>query len=172
MRLSDQPYIHRAAIERRVAELGVRIAEDSGEGPLTAVVILKGALVFAADLIRAIDRPVQVEFMRARSYRGTTSSGDPEITVRADASVAGRRVLVIEDILDTGLTAQVILQELRNQRPASLKLCTLLDKPCRRIAPIEADYVGFTIENRFVVGYGLDYDENHRRLPDVYLLED
>ncbi|MBN2308837.1 MAG: hypoxanthine phosphoribosyltransferase [Candidatus Hydrogenedentes bacterium] len=172
MRLSDTPLIAADAIQRRVAELARLVDVDLAGPELVAVVVLKGAVIFAADLVRHLATPTRLEFVRARSYQGTESAGPVELTAHTAPPVTGRNVLVIEDILDTGRTTAAILEQLRAQQPARLALCALLDKPARRTVDIEADYVGFTIEDRFVVGYGLDYDEQFRHLPAVHVLED
>jgi len=172
MKRSERPLITAAAIQRRVDELGAEIAAYYGEVPFTLVVVLKGALPFAADLMRAIgSATMAVEYVRARSYDGTASSGEVSITVTPEESVRGKHVLVIEDILDTGRTAKAILDYIESEGAASCVVCTLLDKPARREVPIAADYCGFTIDNHFVVGYGMDFNERFRELPAVFVLE-
>ncbi|RXK85197.1 hypoxanthine phosphoribosyltransferase [Chlorobaculum sp. 24CR] len=156
-------------IAARVAELGAEISGDlAGINELTVVCVLKGAFIFAADLVRQLSVPCRVEFIRASSYgAGRASSG--EVTLENDGvfDLDGKHVLLVEDIIDTGLTLSSIVVELQNQHLASLRICALLDKPLARKAPIEADYTGFTIPDHFVVGYGLDLDGRHRELPFI-----
>ncbi|MEA2520129.1 MAG: hypoxanthine phosphoribosyltransferase [Chloroflexota bacterium] len=164
-------------IAAKVAELGARIAADHGHRPLTLVSVLKGSLPFMADLMRAIPIPVRIDLMEVSSYGGTSteSSGLVRILKDLSASIEGEDVLIVEDIIDTGLTLNYLLRYLRGKNPRSLKICTLLDKPARRLVDIPVDYVGFTIPDQFVVGYGLDYGEFYRNLrfvgvlrPEVY----
>lgn len=170
MRLSETPLLSPETLQARIADLGAEITEAYGDTPLVLVCVLKGSYLFAADLARHLKAPVEIEFMRARSYEGTESSGRVELTLLPDGPLKDRHVLVVEDILDTGRSATVILDALREQAPASLKLCALLDKPSRRVVPVEGDWVGFTIDDHFVVGYGLDFDERYRELPAVYVM--
>jgi hypoxanthine phosphoribosyltransferase len=165
------------AIQARVRELGARISEDYRGRNLTLVSVLKGSLPFMADLMRSIDVPVRIDLMEVSSYGGTTteSSGLVRILKDLSASIAGEHVLLVEDIIDTGLTLNYLIRYLRGKNPASLRICTLLDKPARRLVEIPVDYTGFSIEDRFVVGYGLDYGELYRNLrfvgvlrPEVY----
>lgn len=139
---------------------------------MLVVGVLNGAFVFMADLIRELTILCCVDFVRLRSYAGTASSGQVRMIKDLETPIAGRDVLVVEDIVDTGLTLSWLVEALRKRRPASLKVCALLDKPERRRVPFEADYVGFTIPDRFVVGYGLDCNELYRYLPDVCVLRD
>lgn len=171
MEIGNEPLIGADAIQARVEDLGAEISEAYAGRTLTVIPVLKGACLFAADLVRHVSVPVHLEFIRAKSYRGTLSTGAVEFTVLPECSMTGCDVLVVEDILDTGHTAAAILDRLMADAPASLALCTLLDKPSRRVREVYADYVGFTIDNRFVVGYGLDCDEVYRNLPGVYVLE-
>jgi len=135
--------------------------------------ILKGSFMFMADLIRRLDFPLEVEFVRLSSYgRGTESSGRISVVQGLRSVVRNRDVLVVEDIIDTGLTVAYLLGYLRKKKPASLRLCALLDKPARRKTAVHIDYLGITIPDRFVVGYGLDFDEKFRNLPDLCILED
>lgn len=165
------------AIQARVAELGRRISDDYRGRNLTLVSVLKGSLPFMADLMRAIDVPVRIDLMEVSSYGGTSteSSGLVRILKDLSTSISGEEVLLVEDIIDTGLTLNYLIRYLRGKNPASLRICTLLDKPARRLVEIPVDYTGFTIEDRFVVGYGLDYGELYRNLrfvgvlrPEVY----
>ena len=159
-------------IAARVRELGQEIARDYAGRPLRLVGILKGAWVFLADLIRAIDHPdLSVDFLGVASYSDSThSSGEVRITKDLDMSIEGIDVLIVEDILDTGLTFDYILDALSAHKPRSLRVVTLLDKTARRIKPSQADYVGFSIPDAFVVGYGLDYAQGYRQLPAVCVL--
>jgi hypoxanthine phosphoribosyltransferase len=159
-------------IATRVRELGQDISRDYAGRPLRLVGILKGAWVFLADLIRAIDHDnVTVDFLGVASYSDAThSSGEVRITKDLDLSIEGIDVLIVEDILDSGLTFDYILSALSAHKPRSLRVVTLLDKPARRIKPLQADYVGFVIPDAFVIGYGLDYAQEYRQLPGVYVL--
>jgi len=159
-------------IAARVAELGAEIAaEYAGKDPVF-VSILKGALPFLADLMRQVPIPLSLDFLEVSSYGSSTeTSGVVRILKDLAHPVAGRHVLVVEDILDTGFTLRYVLGHLRDQKPASVRLCTLLDKPARRIVPIQVDHKGFEIEDRFVVGYGLDYAERYRNLPFIGVLK-
>ena len=161
------------AIQAKIAELGRRIDADYGERPLTLVSVLKGSLPFMADLMRAIDIPVRIDLMEVSSYGGsaTESSGLVRILKDLSASIADEDVLIVEDIIDTGLTLNYLVRYLRGKNPASLRICTLLDKPARRLVEIPVDYIGFTIPDQFVVGYGLDYGELYRNLRYVGVLK-
>jgi len=164
--------VDEAAIEEKVRELGTRIAEDYRGRDLVLVSILKGALPFLADLMRQIQIPLALDFLEVSSYgEGTQSSGLVRILKDLANPIEGRHVLVVEDILDTGQTLAHVVAHLRSQQPASVRLCTLLDKPSRRIVPIEIDYKGFEIPDKFVVGYGLDYAERYRNLPFIGVLK-
>jgi hypoxanthine phosphoribosyltransferase len=171
MRLSEHPVLTEHAIQTRVAELAAEVSAGSPAEGLVLVIVLKGAMVFGADLMRQLSVPVEVEFIRARSYADTQSTGAVSITVMPETPLSGKHVVVVEDILDTGHTTEAVLARLREQDPASLSLCVLLDKPSRRHHTVTPDYVGFTVEDRFVVGYGLDYNQRYRNLPAVYQLE-
>ena len=159
-------------LQKRVAELGAQITADyAGKNPVLASV-LRGSYIFMADLTRAIDLPLTVDFMAVSSYgAGTVSSGQVEIKKDLSDSIEGRDLLIVEDILDSGNTLYYLQRILNARHPASIKICTLLDKPERRAKPIEADYKGFTIPDAFVVGYGLDYDERYRNLPYIGILQ-
>lgn len=160
-------------IAAKVAELGKALsAEYAGRTPLM-VCVLKGSVLFFADLLRQMDIPVEMDFIAVSSYgRFTGSSGEVKLVKDLDVSIEGRDVVVVEDILDSGLTLNYLTDMLRSRRPASLKICALLDKPARRKVKIEADYMGFTVPNEFVVGYGLDFSERYRNLPDVCILKE
>ena len=164
-------------IQAKVAELGGRVSTDYAGLELTLVSVLKGSLPFMADLMRAITIPVQIDLMEVSSYGGTAteSSGLVRILKDLSSSIDGRHVLIVEDIIDTGLTLNYLLRYLRGKNPASLRICTLLDKPARRLVEIPIDYLGFEIPDQFVIGYGLDYGERYRNLrfvgvlrPEVY----
>ena len=165
-------YFTREQIARRVAELGEAITKDYEGKDLLVVGILNGVVVFYADLVRAIDMPIQVDFMRVSSYGGgTESTGRVRILKDLDTDIAGHHVLIVEDILDTGLTLHSLKRILSDRMPASIKICALLDKPTRRTCDIQADYVGFAIPDAFVVGNGLDYDQKYRNLPYIGVLK-
>ena len=158
-------------IHARIAELGKELSREyAGKNPLF-VGVLKGVVVFYADMVRAVTIPCEFDFMAVSSYSGTESTGKLNIKKDLGCDITGRHVVILEDILDTGFTLSRTVELLKGRNPASLKICTLLDKPERREAEIEADYVGFTIPNMFVVGYGLDYNERYRNLPYVGVLK-
>lgn len=158
-------------IQRRIQELAKQIRHDFREEPLLLVGVLKGAVFFLADLARAIPGEVSLDFIAVSSYgKGTQSSGQVKLTKDLDASIEGRTVIVVEDILDTGMTLQYLLRVLEQRKPKRLRVAVLLDKPERRIATVKAEYVGFTIPNEFVVGFGLDYAERYRNLQGVGVL--
>ena len=160
-------------IRAKVAELGRTISEDYAGRELTLVSVLKGSLPFMADLMRAISVPVRIDLMEVSSYGGTAteSSGLVRILKDLSASIDGQDVLIVEDIIDTGLTLNYLVRYLRGKNPASLRICTLLDKPARRLVDIPVDYVGFEIPDQFVVGYGLDFAERYRNLPCIGVLK-
>ncbi|HVM29225.1 MAG TPA: hypoxanthine phosphoribosyltransferase [Candidatus Limnocylindrales bacterium] len=160
-------------IQAKVRELGQRLATDYADTELTLVSVLKGSLPFMADLMRAIPIPVQIDLMEVSSYGGATTetSGLVRILKDLSSSIAGRDVLIVEDIIDTGLTLNYLLRYLRGKNPRSLRICALLDKPARRLVDIPIDYVGFTIPDQFVIGYGLDYGEFYRNLPFIGVLK-
>ena len=161
-----------ADIQRRVRELGAEIGRECGEGPVYLIGVLKGSFIFLADLVRAIPAPVRVDFIGAASYgAGTETTGQVRITKDLDAPIEGCDVIVVEDIVDTGTTLAYLLEVLAQRKPRSLRVAAFLDKPSRRTCDIQADFVGFTIEDRFVVGYGLDYAQDYRQLPDLCVLE-
>ena len=157
----------------RVKELGAQISKDYAGKDLLLVSILKGSVVFMADLMRAIDIPCEIDFMVVSSYGGanTTSTGLVKIIKDLDADLSGKDVLIVEDILDTGVTLFNLVPMLKMRHPNSVKICTILDKPSRRKADIRADYTGIEVPDEFVVGYGLDYDEKYRNLPYVGVLK-
>jgi hypoxanthine phosphoribosyltransferase len=160
-------------IQARIRQMGAQIARDYPERPIHLIAILKGACFFLADLARAIQRPVRIDFIGISSYgRGKTSSGEVKLTKDLDSSIEDADVLLVEDIVDSGVTLNYLLQVLAQRKPRSLRVAALLDKPSRRIRPVEVAYVGFEIPDEFVVGYGLDYAEQYRNLRDICVLEE
>ncbi len=165
--------ITKEQIDRRIAELGeILTREYAGKDPVV-VGVLKGVVIFYADMIRQIKVPCQMDFMWISSYAGTDSTGKMNVRQDVSADIRGRHVLILEDIFDTGTSLDFVYHHLMSKHPASVKICTLLDKPSRRKPGItlEADFVGFTVPNAFVVGYGLDYNEHYRNLPYVGVLK-
>ncbi len=161
-------------IHNRIAELGAEIDRDypSGE-PVYLIAVLKGAFIFMADLSRAMKTPARIEFIGISSYgKGKTSSGQVQLTKDLDAPIEGHDVIIVEDILDTGITLNYLTKLMAQRKPKSLRIVALLDKPERRKSPVKADYIGFTIPDEFVVGYGLDYAEDYRNLKDVCVMGD
>ena len=164
--------IDEATLQAKVAELGAMISADYADKQVTLVSVLKGALPFMADLMRAMSIPVRIDLMEVSSYgSGTESSGRVRILKDLSSSIEGKHVLIVEDIIDTGLTLNYLTQYLGGKQPASLGICTLLDKPARRLVEIDLDYRGFEVPDRFVIGYGLDYDEIYRNLPYIGVLK-
>jgi hypoxanthine phosphoribosyltransferase len=160
-------------IHTRIQELGAEIDRDHPNGPVYLIGILKGACIFLADLARAMKTPARLEFVGISSYgRGKSSSGEVKLTKDLDVSVEGYDVIVVEDIVDSGITLSYLVQVFQQRRPKSLRVATLLDKPDRRQRPVNVDYAGFHIPDEFVVGYGLDYAEDYRNLPDVCVLSE
>ena len=153
--------------------MGRDISRDNPNGPIYMVCILKGAFVFLADLVRAIETPARIEFVGISSYgKSKSSSGEVKLTRDLDTSVEGCDVIVVEDIVDSGITLSYLVQLFKQRKPRSLRIATLLDKPDRRVRPVHVDYVGFTIPDEFVVGYGLDFGEDYRNLKHVCVLEE
>jgi hypoxanthine phosphoribosyltransferase len=164
--------LDQATIAKRVAELGAQITAEYKDRHLVVIIILKGSFIFAADLSRAIDLPMRIDFLGVRSYgEGTESSGVVQITQDLSRPIADEDVLIVEDIVDTGLTLAHLLDLLRTRQPRSVKICSLLHKPARARVVIPIDYLGFTIEDKFVVGYGLDFAERYRNLPFIGVVE-
>jgi hypoxanthine phosphoribosyltransferase len=164
--------LSKETIAKRVAELGAEIARDYKDRSLVLVCVLKGSFVFAADLARSIDVPLRVDFLGTRSYgEGTESSGVVQITQDLSRPIEHEDVLLVEDIVDTGLTVAHLVDLLRVRNPRSVKVCSLLHKPARARIEVKIDYLGFTIEDRFVVGYGLDFAEKYRNLPYIGVIE-
>jgi hypoxanthine phosphoribosyltransferase len=158
-------------IQKRITEMGREIRKDFPNERLHLVAVLKGSVFFLTDLARQIQGEISIDFIAVSSYGNQTrSSGEVKLTRDLDSSVEGKTVIVVEDILDTGMTLEYLLRVFEQRRPKHLRVAVLLDKPGRRIASVKADYVGFTIPNEFVVGYGLDYAERYRNLADVGVL--
>jgi hypoxanthine phosphoribosyltransferase len=167
-----RPLLSDEQIQKRVLELGAQIDADYPDGTLYLICILKGACYFLADLSRAINRDTFIDFMGISSYgRGKTSSGEVKITKDLDISLEGADVLIVEDIIDSGVTLNYLTGLLKQRKPKSVRVATLLDKPERRLRPVDVAYVGFKIPDEFVVGYGLDYAEKYRNLRDICILE-
>jgi len=165
--------ISESEIKKRIKELGEEISKDYKDKFPLFVCILRGAFVFLADLVREVDIPISVDFMAISSYSGQTeSSGQVKILKDLDTPIEDRHVLIIEDIVDTGLTMDAVTRLLKTRKPKSIKICTLLDKVERRIINVKVDYYGFRVPNSFVVGYGLDYQEKYRNLPYIGILKE
>ena len=159
-------------LKTRVSEIAREIERDYQGKEVMLISVLRGSFIFMADLCRAIDLPCTLDFMSVSSYgSGTTSSGQVQITKDLSEDITGRHIIVVEDILDSGNTLSYLLKILEHRHPASIRLCTLLDKPDRRVKPVEVHYSGFTIPDAFVVGYGLDYAEKYRNLPYIGILK-
>jgi hypoxanthine phosphoribosyltransferase len=168
---SVRTLISRADIQRRVTEMAGEIRRDFPVEPLHLVAVLKGSVFFLTDLARQMGGDVSMDFIAVSSYGGGThTSGQVKLTRDLDSSIEGKTVIVVEDILDTGMTLQYLLRIFEQRKPRRIRVAILLDKPERRIAKVRADYVGFKIPNEFVVGYGLDYAERYRNLPDIGVL--
>jgi len=171
--MSRKILFSQAAIQKRVRELAGQISGDYAGRELIVIGILKGAFIFMADLVRDITIPCKIDFVRVASYGASSdSSGKVVMTKDIETSIKGRDILIVEDIIDTGLTLQYLVNWLKERNPNSLKICVFLDKRKRRKVSFEADYVGFTIDDGFVVGYGLDFNEQYRFFPDVYVIKE
>jgi hypoxanthine phosphoribosyltransferase len=170
--ISREILFSRGEIQKRVKEIASQISKDYAGRELVVIGILKGAFIFMSDLVREISIPCKIDFARLASY-GTSSesSGKVVMTKDIETSIKGRDILIVEDIVDTGLTLQYLVDWLKERNPHSLKICVFLNKRKRRKVSLEADYVGFTIDDGFVVGYGLDFDEQFRFFPDVYVID-
>ena len=167
----EKVLLTREEIQKRITELGAEISRDYAGQDLLLICVLKGAVIFLADLMRQISVPVEIDLMAVSSFRAATvSSGVVRILKDLDVSIENRHCLIVEDIIDTGLTLKYLEENLNSRQPASLKIVTLLDKPERRQVEIAPDYCGFQIPDEFVVGYGLDFDEKYRSLPDICVL--
>ena len=159
-------------LQARVREIADEIQRDYAGKEIMLISVLRGSFIFMADLCRAIDLPCTLDFMAVSSYgKGTSSSGQVQITKDLSEDISGRHIIVVEDILDSGNTLSYLLKILEHRHPASIRLCTLLDKPERRVKPVQVHYSGFTIPDAFVVGYGLDYAEKYRNLPYIGILK-
>jgi len=170
---SLRPLITSDQIRARVEALAAEIDADYGEGPVHLVGILKGACFFLADLARALKIPARVDFIGISSYgKGRTTSGEVKLTKDLDASIEGANVLVVEDIIDTGISLNYLIHVLEQRKPRMLRIAALLDKPERRLRNVEVAYIGFQIPDEFVVGYGLDYAEDYRNLRDICILSE
>jgi hypoxanthine phosphoribosyltransferase len=167
-----RPLLSEETIQRRIRELGAQINKDYPDGTLFLICILKGACYFLADLSRAIERDTFIDFMGISSYgRGKTTSGEVKITKDLDISLEGADVIIVEDIIDSGVTLSYLTALLQQRKPKSVRIATLLDKPERRLRPVDVAYVGFQIQDEFVVGYGLDFAEKYRNLRDICILD-
>lgn len=168
----DEILFSTETLQARIAELGEQITGDYREKPLLLLGTLKGAVPFIADLARAIDLPLEIDYMAISSYGNSTeSSGVVRILKDLEGPIAHKHVLIVEDIIDSGLTLHYLMEVLRQRKPLSLRVCTLLDKERARIKPVTSDYTGFIIPDRFVVGYGLDYAQQYRNLPYIGVLK-
>ncbi len=169
---ADRVLISSEQIQKRVREMAAQIEQDYPAGPIYIVSILKGAFIFVADLVRELQRPsIRIEFMGISSYGNQkTSSGQVKVTRDLDVNIEGQQVLIVEDIIDSGVTLSYLKRLLEQRHPKSLAIATLLDKPDRRLVPVEVKYIGFQIPDEFVVGYGLDYAEDYRNLSDIRVL--
>lgn len=165
-------FIDAPTIAARVAEMGAEISKDYEGKDVIFITVLKGSFVFAADLIRHVTVDCSCDFLGLRSYEGTESTGVVQITYDLTKPIEGRDVVVIEDIVDTGLTMQYLLENLATRKPASVKVASLLHKPARTKVDVPIDYLGFTIEDKFVIGYGLDFDQRYRNLPYLGVVVD
>jgi len=164
--------IKHQAIEKEVARLARAIRHDYLEKNPLLIGILKGSFIFMADLVRKIDMPLEVDFIRLSSYAGgIQSSGSIKLLSRLNQPVEGRHILVVEDIIDTGLTTAYLIKYLKRKRPASVRLCALTEKPSRRKTDVKIDYIGFTVPDKFIVGYGIDWNEKYRNLVDICYIE-
>lgn len=171
-RIFGKPLITQKAIEKRIRELGAKITADYDGKDLLMICLLKGAYTFFADLVRNIQLPVMVDFMMVSSYGDrSASSGLISIIQDLSSSIEGKDVLLVEDIIDSGLTLEYIYETLQAKRPNSLKLCVLLDKAERRKHEVPMEYIGFTVPNKFIIGYGLDYQDKYRNLPYIAILD-
>ncbi len=165
--------IGKEELKKRVRELGAEISKDYRGESILAICVLKGAVIFMSDLIRELNIETKIDFMAVSSYGASTkSTGVVRILKDLDSNIEGENVIIVEDIIDSGLTLKYLKEYLMARNPKSLKICTLLDKPERRVAEVNADYIGFSIENKFIVGYGLDFDQLYRNLPYISYLEE
>ncbi|MBP5312061.1 MAG: hypoxanthine phosphoribosyltransferase [Clostridia bacterium] len=164
----EQILISRESIQQRVEELGRQITEDYKDKELVAIGVLRGSFIFLADLVRAIKMPLSLDFMIAKSYVGTETSGEVRILKDVDVKVSGKHVLIVEDIIDSGFTLSKLVGHFEGRNAASVKICTMLNKPSRRVVKdLHVDYVGFDVPDAFVVGYGLDFNDMMRNFPEI-----
>jgi len=170
LKLSETPLIDSDRLCARIGELAEEMNRHYGDASLLVLVVLKGAVPFSVDLLRQLKMPVEVDYIRAKSYAGTERGGEVVFSHLPEEPIYGRRVLILEDILDTGHTVERILEVVRAQHPESVDLAVLLDKPSRRLRPVDADFTGFVIDDHFVVGYGLDFNERFRELGAIHTL--
>ena len=170
--LTFEPYILKEQIDARVKELGRAISDDCIHSCPLFIVVLTGAFPFASDLFRSVDIDCEICFIRLKSYDGMSTSGPVKEVVGLHEDIAGRTVIVVEDIIDTGHTMYNLINMLKTKHPASIKIATLLFKPDALVRPVKPDYVGFEIPTKFIIGYGLDINEKARNLPDIYVLKD
>jgi hypoxanthine phosphoribosyltransferase len=167
---SFEPYITATELDRGIRRLASELSADYADRKPLFIAILNGSFMFASDLFKQLDFPAEICFIKLASYKGTKSTGQVITSIGLDTDVIGRDVVILEDIIDTGKTLSMFLPQLKNQQPRSLKICALLHKKEATVYPIEIDYLGFTIPDRFVVGYGLDYDGYGRNLREIYQL--
>ncbi|HEX6506762.1 MAG TPA: hypoxanthine phosphoribosyltransferase [Chloroflexota bacterium] len=167
----QEPLITAEQIEKRIRELALEVTKEyeRSERPLSIIIVLKGACFFAIDLLKHMTLPCRIDFLQASSYSGMGSTGEVRLHSDITLPVADTDVLLIEDIVDTGLTASWLAGHLASHKPASVRLCTLLDKPSARRIPVKIDFIGFTVPEAFVLGYGLDFEEGYRNLPAIYV---
>jgi hypoxanthine phosphoribosyltransferase len=167
-----KPLITQGKINQAVAKLAAEINRDYRSKQPLLIGILKGSFVFMADLVRRLDLPIEVDFVKLSSYgSGTKTSGKVKVVQGLKSPIKGRDVLIIEDIVDTGLTVSFLMGNLRKKKPASLKLCVLVDKPSEHKVPVTIDYLGFNVPDKFIVGYGIDWNEKFRQLPDICIID-
>lgn len=163
--------ISETKIQKRLDELAKQIMKDYGDEDLLFIGVLKGAAIFMVELAKRIKNNVEFEFIQAKSYEGTESTGKVEITQDLTGKIDGKNVIIIEDIIDTGRTLEYLMRYLTFHNPKSIKLCTLLSKPSRRVVELQVDYIGFSIPDEFVIGYGLDYNQKYRNLPYIGVMK-
>lgn len=162
--------INEEQLDKRISEIAEQINKEFINEDITLICVLKGGIMFMTDIAKKLKQKVEFEFIDVSSYSGTVSSGKLTINKDLETSIEGKNVILLEDIVDTGRTLSYLIEYLKEKKPATLKLCTLLDKPSRRIVDVNADYIGFTIPDAFIVGYGLDYDQKYRNLPYIGIL--